>query len=318
MRRQDGRWHPPGMWRVAMVAARPAVALLARLQVTGDVPAPLRGGPLILAANHLSPFDPIALTAACRTRRIAPRYLATAGLFRAPLLGPVMRRWGHLPVHRGTAAVTRALPEAVDALRAGSVVLVYPEGRIGLDPHLWPERGRTGVARLALATGAPVVPVAQWGSHEVVPYSAPRGLLRALPGTIRRRPTVRVHFGPPVDLRDLSAGVPGHARQATDRIVEAVSGHLATLRADEPRRPRHLDPTRPTDSRTTGRRRATGRVDHGGTGTGRAGTAGTAGTAPTGAAGIVGTSPTGGAAATTPPSSRSHDVPIRPGDAGAG
>jgi 1-acyl-sn-glycerol-3-phosphate acyltransferase len=296
-----------------MVIARVVVALLARLRVTGDLPAPLRGGPLILAANHLSPFDPVVLTAACHARRVAPRYLATAGLFQTPLLGPVMRRWGHLPVHRGTAAVTRALPEAVEALRAGSAVMVYPEGRIGLDPHLWPERGRTGVARLALATGAPVVPVAQWGSHEVVPYSAPRGLLRALPGTIRRRPTVRVHFGPPVDLGDLSAGVPGHARRATDRIVEAVSFHLATLRADEPQRPRHLDPTRPTGiRRAAGRRPATGGPDHrgGGTGAGAAGAAGTVGT--------VGTSPTCPAAGRTPPSSRSHDVPIRPGDAGAG
>jgi 1-acyl-sn-glycerol-3-phosphate acyltransferase len=234
-----------------MLLARLLVALLARLRVTGSAPS---GGPLILAANHLSPFDPIALTAACRALGLAPRFLATAGLFRVPVVGAAMRCWGHIPVHRGSTEVTRALPDAADALRAGSVVLVYPEGRIGLDPHLWPEPGKTGVARLALATGATVVPVAHWGSHEVVPYSAPRGLLRALPRTLRRRPLVRVHFGDPVDLRDLAGGVPGDARRATGRIVDAITTCLAGLRVDEPGLPRHLDATRPVSRARRGPR----------------------------------------------------------------
>lgn len=215
-------WHPPVLWRAAQLAAAGLVGLLARLQVTGQPPGP---GPLILAANHISPFDPIALTAACRRRGLAPRFLAAAELFGGPLLGPVMRRWGHLPVHRRTAAATRALPEAVAALAAGSVLVVYPEGGIGLDPGMWPQRGRTGVGRLALATGVPVVPVAQWGAHEVVPYTAPRGLLRALPATLRRRPVVRVRFGDPVDLSGLSDREPGHARLATDRILAAITSN---------------------------------------------------------------------------------------------
>ncbi len=254
-------WHPPLSWRATQALARGVVALLARLRVTGDPPAD--GGPLILAANHISPFDPITLTAACRTRGLSPRFLATAGLFRVPLLGAAMRRWGHIPVHRGTVEVARALPAAAEALAAGSVVLVYPEGRIGLDPGMWPEPGRTGVARLALATGVPVVPVAHWGSHELVPYAAPRGLLRALPRTMVRRPVVRVHFGTPVDLGGLRGDVPGDARRATDRIVAAITAELARLRVDEPDLPRHVDPTRPVE----GRRRARSL----GTGDGRAG-----------------------------------------------
>jgi 1-acyl-sn-glycerol-3-phosphate acyltransferase len=243
-------WRAPPLWRAGQVAARALVAVLARLRVTGDVPAPLRRGgqvtgPLILAANHISPFDPIAMAAACRVRRIAPRFLATGGLFRAPIVGPVMRHWGHIPVHRGTATATRALPDAVRALAAGSVVLVYPEGGIGLDPGMWPERGKTGTARLALATGATVVPVAQWGAHEVVPYSAPRGLLRALPRTLLRRPVIRVRFGEPVDLSGLTAR---QAVLATERIMDAITRTLATLRAGEPDRPRHLDPSRPVRS----------------------------------------------------------------------
>jgi 1-acyl-sn-glycerol-3-phosphate acyltransferase len=239
------RWRPPPLWRVGQLAAGGLVGLLARLRVTGDLPAGTGGGPLILAANHIGPFDPIALTAACWTRRVAPRFLAAAELFDHRLLGPVMRHWGHLPVRRGTAAATQALPAAAAALAAGSVVLVYPEGGIGLDPGLWPQRGRTGVGRLALVSGVPVVPVAQWGAHEVVPYTAPRGLLRALPGTIARRPVVRVGFGPPVDLSGLRDGTPGHARRATDRILAAITTALVPLRAAEPDRPRHHDPTRP-------------------------------------------------------------------------
>jgi 1-acyl-sn-glycerol-3-phosphate acyltransferase len=243
-------WRPPRLWRAAQVVASGLVWLLARLRVTGQLPDQLRHGrrirgPLILAANHIGPFDPVALTAACRQRRVAPRFLAAAELFGWPLLGPLLRHCGHLPVHRRTPIAPMALPVAAAALTAGSVVLVYPEGGIGLDPDMWPQRGRTGVGRLALATGAPVVPVAQWGAHEVVPYAAPHGLLRALPAAFRRRPLVRVRFGAPVDLSDLRHGVPGQARRATDRIVAAITENLLPLRVDEPARPRHHDPSRP-------------------------------------------------------------------------
>ncbi|WP_229401594.1 lysophospholipid acyltransferase family protein [Micromonospora okii] len=249
------RWRPPLIWRGAQLLARAAVAALARLEVTGDVPDRLRRGPLILAANHLSPFDPVVLAAACQARGVSPRIMATGGLFRAPLLGAAMRRAGHIRVDRGTAAVHRALDDAATAVADGSVVLVYPEGRIGLDPGMWPERGKTGAARLAFACGAAVVPVAQWGSHEVLPYRAPRGALRAVARAVRRRPVLRVHFGDPVDLTDVDPAAPGAARSATDAIVDALTDALVPLRPDEPDRPRHVDPGRPSDTSRQHRRR---------------------------------------------------------------
>lgn len=239
------RWRPPRLWLVLQVVARVLVGCVARLRVTGDVPAGLRGAPVILAANHLSPIDPAVLTAAVGLRGLAPRIMATGGLFRTPVLGSVMRACGHIRVDRNTGRAARALDTAAEALAVGSVVLVYPEGRIGLDPGLWPERGKTGVARLALATGAAVVPVAQWGTHELVPYSAPRGAVGGVLRALLRRPVVRVHLGAPVDLSDLSDGVAGHARQATDRIIDALTAGLAGLRPDEPDLPRHVDPSRP-------------------------------------------------------------------------
>ena len=176
---------------------------------------------------------------------VAPRIMATGGLFRAPIVGSVLRRCGHLQVNRGRADVTKALDLAVDAISGGAVVAGYPEGRISLEPGLWPERGRTGIARLSLMTGAPVIPVSQWGSHEVMVWNGFLAMGLRLVSSIWRRPVVRFHFGDPVELSDLSADEPGHAQVATDRIMTAILEGLRPLRADEPGLPRYTDPTRP-------------------------------------------------------------------------
>jgi 1-acyl-sn-glycerol-3-phosphate acyltransferase len=243
----DGSWRVPWLWRMLLFIAPAVVFPVCRLRVSGGVPSALRAGPLILAANHVSPVDPVVLTAACRRARLAPRFLATGGVFRAPLIGAVMRRCGHIRVDRRTAAVAQALPAAVAALQAGSVVLVYPEGRIGLDPWMWPERGKTGAARMSAASGAPVLPVAHWGAHEILPYATPKHMVRSLLRAVWRRPVVRVRFGPPVDLSGVTGPAGGLARQATDRIVDAIAGTLAPLRPDEPETPRYVDRTRPAD-----------------------------------------------------------------------
>ena len=251
-------WRAPRLWLFLQILARGVVTLIARLRVTGDVPPGLRDGPLILAANHINPFDPVVLAAACRVRRIAPRIMATGGVFRVPVVGAVMRRCGHIRVDRRTPSVGQALHHAAAAVAGGSVVLIYPEGRIGLDPGMWPERGKTGTARLAFASGATVVPVAQWGAHEILPYRAPRGMLRALARALVRRPVVRVHFGPPVELTGIDPNAPGAAARATEAIIDALTAALVPLRPDEPHGPRHVDPTRPTDTRRLHRNRPPG------------------------------------------------------------
>lgn len=240
-------WRPPLLWRALLAISPAVVAPVCRLRVSGDVPGDRRAGPLVLAANHISPFDPFVLIAACRARRVAPRVMAAGGLFRAPLVGALMRRSGHIRVDRRSPTVADALAGASAALAEGSVVALYPEGRIGLDPGMWPERGRSGVARLAFATGAAVVPVAIWGAHEVLPYAAPKGLALALLRAVAHRPVVKVHFGEPVDLSGLTGQRPGDARRATGRIIAAITGELRPLRAEEPDRPRFVDPTRPVD-----------------------------------------------------------------------
>jgi 1-acyl-sn-glycerol-3-phosphate acyltransferase len=235
-------WRAPWVWRVALRAAPLLVAPFCRLRVVGEVPRGLMRGPLIVAVNHVSPVDPFVVTAACARVGVAPRFMATGGLFSAPVVGAFMRACGHLRVDRHTHRVADALPAAAKALREGSVVLVYPEGRIGLDPWMWPERGKSGVARMALMAEAPVLPVAQWGSHAVLPYSSPRGAAKALLRAVFTRPVVWVRFG---------AVLPGFADarpvRATDEIMQAIAETLAPLRAGEPELPRYVDPTRPVD-----------------------------------------------------------------------
>ncbi len=241
-------WRVPLVWRVLMRAARLGCALVGRLEVSGDVPAYLRTAPVLVASNHIGTFDPVALVAALHTRGLAPRLLATAGLFRAPVIGAVLRACGHIPVNRRSASAADALHEAEAALAAGATVAMYPEGRIGLDPGLWPERGKTGVARLALRTGAVVLPVAQWGAHEVVAYDGAAAMLRRVVSSLWRRPVIRVHFGAPVDLAGLSLHTAGAALVATERTMAAITSALVGLRADEPRLPRFVDATRPVST----------------------------------------------------------------------
>ncbi len=248
----------PLMWRFMLALSRVVVFPLCRLRVSGDIPAELRAGPLILAANHVSPFDPAVMTAACHKAGIAPRILATGGLFTAPVAGAAMRAAGHIRVDRNTAHVADALPAAVQALKDRALVLVYPEGRIGLDPWMWPERGKTGVARMAAASGAPVLPVAQWGAHAVLPYETPKHMLRSVLRAIRHRPVVHVRFGTPVDLTGLSGTAGAQAMQATRLIMDGIHDTLIPLRPGELETPHFVDRTRAVDlTRVRPRRPAT-------------------------------------------------------------
>ncbi|MGH3625308.1 MAG: lysophospholipid acyltransferase family protein [Sciscionella sp.] len=249
----------PRIWRTILAMDRSLVGLLGQLEITGSVSERLRQSPLLLTANHIGVFDAFVLMAACRQIGIAPRFLLTGGLLDAPVLGPALKASGHIRVDRGKENVADAFGRAVAALNSSAVpLLVYPEGRISRDVGLWPERGKTGAARMALASGAPVVPISQWGAHEAVYWGTEtvhgwadvKPLLTSGVGSIARRPRFAVHFGDPVGLDDLTADRPGDAVRAHARIMRAITGGLRTLRQDEPDTPRFHDPTRPTDTRS--------------------------------------------------------------------
>lgn len=249
----------PMIWRSMAAVDAGVVSFAGRLRVSGTIPDALRGSPLLLAANHIGVFDALVLIAACRRIGFAPRFMLAGGILDAPVIGPALRASGHLRVDRGRSGAVGQFTQAIAELReTPAPIIVYPEGRISHDPGLWPERGKTGAARLALAAGVPVVPVSQWGAHEAVYWgtetvSGPADIVPLARSGLTaplRRPTFRVHFGTRVDLDDFSLERPGDAVRAHARIMRAITDGLVPLRASEPDHPRFHDPTRPTDTRS--------------------------------------------------------------------
>ncbi|MCA1275506.1 1-acyl-sn-glycerol-3-phosphate acyltransferase, partial [Streptomyces sp. 7G] len=149
--------------------AAAVVPSLGRLTVTSDhATAPAAGS--IIVANHTSLADPGIVLAALQRLGVEPVVMATAGLWRIPVLGRLLEQGGHVPVHRNTHRAAGALDAAAVALRDGRHLLIYGEGRLPcrLDAaEAPPESFRSGLARLAHASGAPVVPLGQAGARRV-------------------------------------------------------------------------------------------------------------------------------------------------------
>ncbi|TYP89142.1 lysophospholipid acyltransferase family protein [Blastococcus xanthinilyticus] len=236
---------PWWFWRLLLRRFSWLVAVFGRVEVTGGIPEELRGGPLLLAANHIGDFDPFVVAVALARLGVAPRIMTTGGILAAPVAGPLLERTGAIRVERGTELARHAVRVTEVALVHGGHVVAYPEGRVGLAPDLWPERGRTGMARLALGLRVPVIPVSQWGAHEVLQYGNDWGKLRTAARAVLRRPALRVHVGPPVALDDLRMGRVGDANRARYRIAAAITRGLGPLRTREMDRPAFIDPTRP-------------------------------------------------------------------------
>jgi 1-acyl-sn-glycerol-3-phosphate acyltransferase len=220
-----------GFWyRLAVLLLKPPLLLLTRRHWSGFEHVPRTGG-VIIAVNHISYVDPLCLADAIvfRTRRM-PRFLAKASLFEGKgLVARTMCGAGQIRVHRDTADASLALSDAVAALQSGELVLIYPEGTVSRDPAKWPMVAKTGVARLALLAGVPVVPVAQWGAQEILDSYRSKGL-HLLP-----RHDITVVAGPPVDLsryegRELTSEV---LHEATDAIMAAIRGLLEEVRGEK-------------------------------------------------------------------------------------
>ncbi|MFP5219599.1 MAG: lysophospholipid acyltransferase family protein [Actinomycetes bacterium] len=243
---------PMGPWmRFAVLVIKPLLLLLTRRDWRGQENVPATGG-VILAANHISHADPLTLAdyVIFGLHRV-PRFMAKDTLFKGNgLVGRVMRGAKQIPVYRRTADASLALRDAVQALDRGECVVIYPEGTVSRDPDKWPMAAKTGVARLALLSGAPVVPVAQWGPERILD-SYRDGGFRPLPPK-----RVQVVAGPPVDLsayrgRELSADV---LRDATTEVMKALRSMLEDLRGE--RAPETFFVHDPKGVRTTQDRRS--------------------------------------------------------------
>jgi 1-acyl-sn-glycerol-3-phosphate acyltransferase len=188
-----------------------------------------REGPALVACNHISYLDPLAqgyyLVKAGRN----PRYLAKSELFGNPILRAVLRGTKQISVKRGSG--DRGPVEAAsDALRAGELVLVYPEGTVTTNPDFSPMRAKTGIARLTLATRVPVIPLAVWGSAPVWQKSGARDLKFGRP--------IYVKAGPPLDFSNYEEGAedPQVVRTVTDEVMAQLSLLVDDLRARYPKR----------------------------------------------------------------------------------
>ncbi|WP_433139756.1 lysophospholipid acyltransferase family protein [Actinomadura nitritigenes] len=231
--------YSPGWRKLTIVILRPLLFGLLRRDWRGRGNVPRTGG-VIIAANHISESDPLALAHFVYEAGRYPVYLAKAALFSTPIVGAAMRGTGQIPVHRDRADAALALKDAEKALVDGECLMFYPEGSCTRDPELWPMTGQTGVARMALQTGAKVVPVATWGAHELLPYK--KAEQRGLAGSLKKgfhpfpRKTMKVIAGPPIDLSKYE-GLPlskETLRAATDEIMDVISELLGELRGERP------------------------------------------------------------------------------------
>ena len=247
--RQLGFWYGVGA-----VILKPLALLFTRRRWAGMEHVPETGG-VILAVNHISHADPVIAADFVLYGCGRPaRFLAKSTLFKGRgLVGSVMRGARQIPVHRHTADASAALHDAVAALHAGECIVIYPEGTVTRDPGKWPMAARTGVARLALLSGAPVVPVAQWGAEQILDSYRTKGLHLLPPHE------VQVTAGPPVDLsawlgKPLTAEVLRAATAAVmadiTRLVEQLRGEKAPETVHVHYSARHLATTTDDDRRT--------------------------------------------------------------------
>ena len=215
-----------GFYSFAKGVLTPIMTPWVKFSVTGEENLPTEGG-FLLVSNHLSNVDPLCLCWYFMKRNTAVRFLAKKSMFSVPVFGWIIKGMGLIPVNRDSNP-SAVLAPTREALTAGEVVGIYPEGTLTRDPDHWPMEFKSGAARLALDTGVTVIPLSQWGPQDIMaPYNAKGMDMR--PG---RR--VSYYFGEPVDLSDLMspAGSEDHdaVNAATARILAAVREGVGQLR----------------------------------------------------------------------------------------
>ena len=210
-----------GWWRFGIMVVGAAVRVFFRIRVSGAgwIPAT---GPGIVAGNHLSALDGIVFGLVVgREGRRMTRFLTAAEFFDKPAFGWALRRYRQIPVRRGEGDAD-ALEEAVRTVRSGALAGIFPEGRVNPAPDDELQRGRSGVARIALSSGASVVPVGIWGTQVRYPKS---GLRFGRPW----RPTVALAIGAPV----AAEGDPGSiedVQRLTELVMRRISEQVAQAR----------------------------------------------------------------------------------------
>ncbi|PKQ26315.1 MAG: 1-acyl-sn-glycerol-3-phosphate acyltransferase [Actinobacteria bacterium HGW-Actinobacteria-4] len=181
----------------------------------------------IAVSNHVTYADPITFAHFLYLNGHPPRFLAKAPLFTLPVIGRIITSLDQIPVYRGSVRAKDAVDKGVEVLARGDMIALFPEGTLTRDPDLWPMVARTGAARMALETGVPVIPVAQWGAHRLL--GRYKKLLKPFPPK-----RITVIAGPPIDL-DEFRGQPIDnkvLRGATDRIMATLTTMVEDIRGE--------------------------------------------------------------------------------------
>jgi 1-acyl-sn-glycerol-3-phosphate acyltransferase len=228
MGKRADRDYSPGWRRLTTIVLPTLITGIMKLKMSGKEHFPRSGG-MIVAGNHLSYADWAAMALYTYRSGHYPVFTIKSPVFNVRFIGRLLRGCGQIPVFRGRSDAALMLNDAEQRLSHGACVIFYPEGTASRDPRHWPMVARTGVARLALTTGAPVIPVACWGAQTILPYGDKKP--RLFP-----RKTVQITAGPPVDLsayedQPLTAET---LRAATNAIMTDVTKLLAGLRGEEP------------------------------------------------------------------------------------
>ena len=217
------RWAPNlRLYRLTHMLFAPLVTRYFHLRLQGVAHLPSTGA-LVLACNHLSNLDPVLLAAVC------PRpinYLAKVELFRIPVLGSFIRRYGAIPLRR-SASDPEAIRLAEQVLEQQQVLALFPEGTRSRTGQLKPFR--FGAARLALKHNVPLVPAAISGTDQAMPTGA----------KFPRRAPIGVAFGPPIDIspyryQDTGAVPEAHLLEAVTNLLQAEVLRLKTMIEETP------------------------------------------------------------------------------------
>jgi len=216
-------------FHVPAAIAKPFLLTCTRPVWRGLENIPAEGG-VIIVANHVTILDPITLAHAVYDgARRTPSFLAKSELFKVPVVGWLLRKAGQIPVYRRTRDAVNSLREAEAAVAEGECVIIYPEGTCTRDPNGWPMVAKTGVARLVLASGVPVIPVAHWGSQEILRYGSKR---------LHLFPPKKVYAvaGAPLDLSRFEGVEPTNEvlREVTDLLMTRVTELLGEIRGETP------------------------------------------------------------------------------------
>ncbi len=226
-RLQDLNWHHNGSaswaFKLIVVVGHGLLNLLVRRD-WDPAPTVPRTGPAIIAVNHNSNADPLVVGEYLVWHGRWPHFLAKAEMFTWPVIGRLLPLVGQIPVQRGARSAGDSLAAAAQALQRGDLVVIYPEGTFTHDPDEWPMAPHTGAVRLALRTGVPLIPLAQWGANHVLPSPGLR------PGGWFARPRVTLRCGQPMDLSGVDGGSGVSVQAASRRLMDEITAMLEQIR----------------------------------------------------------------------------------------